>query len=88
MASLLFLFIFKKTFNMSLNEYKEAIKSLVDSTDDETLLMHWKHQLEWDLENRDVIELSAGEWNLVQEGIAEYSKGEVISFEDFISKRK
>ena len=73
---------------MSLDEYKEAIKSLVDSTNDETLLMHWKHQLEWDLENRDAIELSVEEWSLVQEGIAEYTKGEIISFEDFISKRK
>ncbi|HEX5152178.1 MAG TPA: hypothetical protein VFW07_12075 [Parafilimonas sp.] len=73
---------------MSLDEYKEAIKNLVDSTNDETLLMHWKHQLEWDLENRDAIELSGEEWSLVQEGISGYAKGEIISFEDFISKRK
>ncbi len=31
---------------MSLSDYKEAIKSLVDSTNDEMLLKHWKHQLE------------------------------------------
>lgn len=73
---------------MSLDEYKEAIKSMVDSTNDKKLLMHWKHQLEWDLENPDSIELSAEELNLVQEGITEYGKGEIISFEDFISKRK
>lgn len=73
---------------MSLDEYKESIKSIVDSTNDEKLLMHWRHQLEWDLENIDSIELPAEEWNMVQEGITEYGKGEIISFEDFISKRK
>jgi hypothetical protein len=73
---------------MSLSEYKEAIKTLVDATDDESLLKHWKYQLEWDLENKDAIELSDEEWNLVQEGITEYKRGEVISFDDFMSKRK
>ena len=73
---------------MSLNEYKEAIKSLVDSTNDEKLLKHWKHQLEWDLENIDAVELSDEERKLVEEGLTEYKKGEVISFEDFMNKRK
>ncbi|PVD49770.1 hypothetical protein DC498_23260 [Terrimonas sp.] len=77
-----------KNFNMSLNEYKESIKNLVDSINDETLLKHWKHQIEWDIENSDAIELSAEEWSLVQEGIADYKKGDVITLEDFISKRK
>ncbi len=27
---------------MSVGEYKEAIKSLIDSTNNETLLKHWK----------------------------------------------
>jgi len=40
------------------------------------------------LENTDAIELSVEEWHLVQEGVLEYKKGEVVSFEDFISKRK
>ena len=77
-----------KIINMSLNEYKEAIKSLVDSTNDEKLLKHWKHQLEWDLENIDAVELSDEERKLVEEGLTEYKKGEVISFEDFMNKRK
>lgn len=72
---------------MSVSEYKEAIKTLLDSTDDEALLKHWKHQLEWDLENRGAFNLSKEEWNLVEEGLAEYKKGEVISFEDFMSRR-
>ncbi|MBX2921647.1 MAG: hypothetical protein KF746_05570 [Chitinophagaceae bacterium] len=38
--------------------------------------MHWKHQIEWDIENSDAIELSAEEWSLVQEGIADYKKGD------------
>lgn len=73
---------------MSVTEYKEAIKSLIDSTNNETLLKHWKKQLEWDVENQNEIELSSEEWSLVQEGIADYEKGEVISLEDFTGKRK
>ena len=73
---------------MSLNEYKEAIKNLVDSIDDTTLLKHWKLQIEWDIQNKDAVQLSPEEWRLVQEGIIEYEKGEVITFEDFINKRK
>lgn len=73
---------------MSVNEYKEAIKNIIDSTDNEVLLKHWKIRLECDMENQDAIELSDEEWNLVQEGIADYKNGEVISLEEFISKRK
>jgi hypothetical protein len=50
--------------------------------------MHWKKQLEWDVEHQNELELSSEEWNLVQEGIAEYENGEVISLEEFIGKRK
>ena len=73
---------------MSVSEYKDAIKGLVDATNNETLLKHWKKQLERDIENQNEIELSSEEWNLVQEGIANYKNGEVISLEEFISKRK
>lgn len=73
---------------MHLSEYKDAIKSLVDATNNEALLKHWKKQLEWDVENQNEIELSSEEWNLVQEGMADYKNGEVISLEEFISKRK
>jgi hypothetical protein len=55
---------------MSVSEYKEAIKSLIDSTNNETLLKYWKKQLEWDFGNQNEIELSSEEWSLVQEGIA------------------
>ncbi len=72
---------------MSLYNYKKAIKNIIDSTDDETLLKHWKKQLEHDMENQNAIELSNEEWSLVQEGIANYKNGEVISLEEFISKR-
>jgi len=73
---------------MSVNEYKEAIKSLIDSTNNEMLLKHWKKQLEWDVEHENEIELSSEEWSLVQEGITDYENGELMSLEEFISKRK
>ena len=73
---------------MSVNEYKEAIKSLIDSTNNEMLLKHWKKQLEWDVEHENEIELSSEEWSLVQEGITDYENGELISLEEFIRKRK
>ena len=73
---------------MSVREYKEAIKSLIDSTNNEILLKHWKKQLEWDVEHENEIELSSEEWSLVQEGITDYENGELISLEEFISKRK
>ena len=43
---------------MSLHHYKEAIRNIIDSTDDEMLLKHWKKQLEHDMENQDAIELT------------------------------
>jgi hypothetical protein len=73
---------------MSVSEYKEALKSLIDSTNNETLLKHWKRQLEWDVENESEIELSSAEWSLVQEGVADYKSGQIISLEEFVSKRK
>lgn len=50
---------------MGLSEYKKAIKSIIDSTDNESLLKHWKKQLEWDIENQTEVELSSEEWSLV-----------------------
>jgi hypothetical protein len=73
---------------MSVNDYKELIKSLVDSTNNELLLKHWKRQLEWDIQHQGEVELTQEEMNLVQEGITEYSNGEVLSLEEFINKRK
>lgn len=73
---------------MNLTEYKETIKQLIDATNNETLLKHWKKQLEWDVKHQEETTLSYEEMLLVQEGITEYEKGEVISFEEFISKRK
>lgn len=73
---------------MNLTTYKESIKTLIDSTNNETLLKHWKKQLEWDVGHQDELELSAEELNLVQEGVANYDNGEVLSFEEFISKRR
>jgi hypothetical protein len=73
---------------MSLKEYKESIKQLVDSTDDEMLLKHWKKQLEGDVEHQNVLELTNEEWKLVREGLADYENGEVMSLEEFVNKRK
>lgn len=73
---------------MNLNDYKQSIKQLVDATNNELLLRHWKNQLEWDIKHQNQLELSTEEWILVQEGITEYEKGEVISLEEFIGKRK
>ena len=73
---------------MSLREYQESIKSLIDSTTNEMLLKHWKKQLEWDIQHQNELELSLNEWSLVKEGIADYETGDVISLEEFISKRK
>lgn len=73
---------------MSLNEYKESIKHLIDLTDNELLLKQWKKQLEWDVEHQNELVLSDEEWNLVEEGLADYEKADVIPLEEFISKRK
>jgi sulfur relay (sulfurtransferase) DsrC/TusE family protein len=72
---------------MRLNEYKNSIKNIIDSTQNETLLKHWKRQLEWDIQHQEEIELSQQEWNLVQEGIADYEKGDVLTLEEFLHKR-
>lgn len=72
---------------MSLNDYKNSIKNIVDATNNELLLKHWKKQLESDVQHQDEIEFSQEEWNLVQEGIADYENGAVISLEEFIVKR-
>jgi hypothetical protein len=72
---------------MSLNDYKNSIKTIVDSTNNEALLKHWKKQIEWDVQHQDEIDLSHEEWKLVQEGIADYENGDVLSLKDFINKR-
>lgn len=73
---------------MSLNDYKAAIKELVDSTDNELLLQHWKMQLEWDVQHQDEFSFSVEELQLVGEGVQDYEKGNVLSLEAFINKRK
>jgi hypothetical protein len=73
---------------MSLNEYKKSMKNLIDSTDNELLLKHWKKQLEWDVEHENELELSDEELKPVYEGLQEYEIGNTISLEEFISKRK
>lgn len=35
---------------MTINEYKDALKNLIDATDDEQLLQHWKTHLEGEYE--------------------------------------
>ncbi len=73
---------------MSMNQYREEIKSLIDATNDEALLAHWKKRLQYDMENREAVELSEEEWTLVEEGMTDYKNGKVVSLEEFISKRK
>ncbi|MGI8952347.1 MAG: hypothetical protein ACR2FN_12290 [Chitinophagaceae bacterium] len=73
---------------MSITDYKETIKKIIDSTDNEVLLKHWKNQLEWDIKHETEIELSENELNLVQEGLADYENGNILSLEEFIAKRK
>jgi hypothetical protein len=82
------LFTFNKTNIMSVNEYKDSIKKLIDLTDNELLLTHLKKQLEWDFEHQNEMLLSDEEWNLVEEGLADYEKGQVISLDEFIGKRQ
>jgi hypothetical protein len=72
---------------MNLNDYKASIKSIIDSTNNEALLKHWKKQLEWDVQHQEEIELSQEEWKLVEEGLADYESGAVLSFEEFLKKR-
>lgn len=73
--------------SMDLNDYKSSIKTIIDSTDNETLLKHWKKQLEWDVQHQQEIELSGEEWKMVEEGLADYESGAVLSFEEFLKKR-
>ena len=72
---------------MNIDQYKNSIKQIVDSTNNESLLIHWEKQLQWDIEHLNEIKLSDQEWNLVQEGLADYANGNVISLEEFINKR-
>ena len=72
---------------MSINEYKTSLKNLIDATNNETLLQQWKTQLELDIENGGDIEFSPEEWHAVQEGLADYKNGNIISLNDFIEKR-
>ena len=72
---------------MNIDQYKNSIKQIVASTNNESLLIHWEKQLQWDIEHLNEIKLSDQEWNLVQEGLADYANGNVISLEEFINKR-
>jgi hypothetical protein len=73
---------------MSIPEYKESIKKIVDATNDEALLKGWKTLLEHDVEKGNEVEFTDDEWLQIQEGLEEYKKNETISFEEFINKRK
>jgi 23S rRNA maturation mini-RNase III len=35
---------------MSINDYKTELKNMIDATDDEALLKHWKTHLEWEFD--------------------------------------
>lgn len=70
---------------MNTEQYKNSIKQIIDSTDNELLLKHWQKQLLWDINNE--ADLSDEEWNLVAEGLDDYRKGKVLSLEEFIIKR-
>lgn len=72
---------------MDLDNYKITIKTIVDSTNNEALLKHWQKQLEWDVQRQKEISLSDDEWSLVNEGLADYQTGKVLSLEEFINKR-
>lgn len=72
---------------MNADHYRTSMKQIIDSTDNEFLLRHWEKQLQWDINNLKKIDLSNEEWHLVEEGIAEYKNGNVMSLEEFINKR-
>jgi hypothetical protein len=72
---------------MGISEYKTSLKNLIDATNNEALLKHWKKQLEWDLEHEKEVVLTDEEWKLVQEGIADYEAGDTLTLEEFINKR-
>jgi len=73
---------------MSLAEYKESIKKIVDATDDEALLKGWKILLEHDLKQENEVEFTDEEWLQIQKGLEDYRRNKTISFEEFINKRK
>jgi hypothetical protein len=73
---------------MNIAEYKNSLKEIIDSTDNELLLQTWKKQLELDVESFKVTEFSPDEWTLVQEGLVDYQKGDVLSLSEFVSKRQ
>jgi len=73
---------------MSVTEYKESIKQLIDTINNELLLQHWKKQLEWDIEHEATVELNDEELNLVKEGLTDYENDNYISLEEFINQRK
>ncbi len=72
---------------MNIDQYKNSIKRIIDSTNNESLLIHWEKQLQWDVEHLNEIQLSEHEWNLVQEGLADYAEGNIVSFDEFLKKR-
>ena len=72
---------------MNLNDYRNSLKSIIDSTNNEALLKHWKKQLEWDTQHQQEIDLSEAEWKMVEEGLADYESGAVLSLEEFLKKR-
>ena len=72
---------------MSITAFKVSLKKIIDATNNEALLKHWKKQLEWDLEHEKEIELTDEEWNMVKEGIADYESVHTLTFEEFINKR-
>jgi hypothetical protein len=72
---------------MNLNDYRNSIKTIIDSTNNEVLLKHWKKQLEWDIQHQQEIDLSDEEWKLVEEGLVDYENGAVLSLKEFLQKR-
>ena len=73
---------------MNLGEYRDSIKQIIDSTDNELLLKHWKKQLEWDIKNEKEFTLTDEEMYLVEEGLKDYEEGNIISLEEFVNSRK
>lgn len=70
---------------MNISVYKESIKKIIDATNNEKLLKLWKTQLERDTENET--EFSDSEWAMVEKGMEDIKNGDIISIEEFISKR-
>lgn len=72
---------------MDVDQYKLSIKRIVDSRNNEILLRDWEQQLKRDINNFSERDLSIDEWKLVEDGIADYKNGHVISLEEFINKK-